>query len=209
MTRIFTALPWIFILLRAFSGILYGYYCFTELDSDRMLFVLATLFHIGFWGDILDGIIARRLGTDTTLMRKSDSFADVLFWVGLTLFCYTLFPLSQSPLVFGLLSITPLIVFDYVHCYFKFKKSPSAHALLSKFWGILLYVYFCSLFMNASGVLFGFIVFSFGLIARLDSTLIYIILRKWTHDIPSFVHAIHINKGLPIKRSTLFHSHEK
>ena len=131
MNRFLRLLPWTFILIRAVSGPLFIYACFPNVLPSYWSALTLLLFHLGFWGDIFDGILARYLKMDSTRMRKMDSFADVLFWIGITVFCYHQFVPARQPLLFGLLSISPLIAFDYIHCFVKFKKSPSAHALFA------------------------------------------------------------------------------
>lgn len=174
-----------------------------------MNLTIITLFHVGFWGDILDGILARKWKVDSTLLRKSDSLADTFFWLGIALFLYYTYPTMRFTMGFGFITIGIIVFLEYVLCLFKFQKTPSAHAIAGKFWGILLYLLFSFVLFGYSPTFFGIIVFTLGIFARLDSLLIYIILRKWTHDIPSFYHAILINKNINFNKISLFNSSEK
>ena len=44
--------------------------------------VVVAIIWFALIGDILDGIIARQLGVATPLMRRADSIADLIFWLG-------------------------------------------------------------------------------------------------------------------------------
>jgi CDP-diacylglycerol--glycerol-3-phosphate 3-phosphatidyltransferase len=85
----------------------------------------------------------------------------------------------------------------------KFGKETCTHALLSKIWGLSLLVAFTSLIgFNHAGIPF-FLAIMFGLVSHIDRILITLILPNWTHDIPSFYHALLIRKGVRFKSNKL------
>lgn len=209
MLQLKHTIPWFLIFSRFLSGFVFIYFSIYQSTDSQLLLLISILFQIGFWGDILDGILARKWNVDSTLLRKSDSIADVLFWLGLTFYLIVRFPLMEATLLFGFISIGLIVLIEYLVCLLKFKKTPSAHALISKFWGILLFIFYTIVLSGFSPITFGVIVFCIGIVARLDSLLIYLILNKWTHDIPSCYHATLINKNIHFKKNSLFHSTEK
>lgn len=46
--------------------------------------------------------------------------------------------------------------------------------------------------------------FVLGLLSRLEIIAILIMLKSWTNDVPSLLHAIKLRKGVPIKRNRYF-----
>ncbi len=101
------------------------------------------------------------------------------------------------------MSIFSLEAFMYATCLFRFNKLPSPHAILSKFWGIYLVIEFTLLILGIKGSHFT-IALILGLIAHADRVLIYMFLKEWDHDIPSFYHAIQLRMGRPIQRKKIF-----
>lgn len=172
------------------------------LKEESRLFILIMMY-LGLISDILDGIIARQLNVSSSKLRRFDSQTDMVFWLSIGISTWLLYPnLIQNN------SIPIIIIFImeglcYVISIIKFKKETCTHAFLSKLWGITLLVAFTSLIgFNHAGVPF-FLAIIFGLISHIDRILITLILPKWTHDIPSFYHAILIRKGVNFKRNKL------
>lgn len=209
MEKIKHSIPWILIISRLLSGCLFTYFSFFTPINPSIALIVGILFQIGFWGDILDGILARKWKVDSSFLRKSDSMADLFFWLGISIYLYKSYPIMTETMFFGFTTIGSIVLLEYIVCLVKFQKTPSAHAIIGKFWGILLFLFYTLVLFGLSPVIFGVIVFCIGIIARLDSLLIYLILKKWTHDIPSSYHAILINKNINFKRNSIFNSTEK
>lgn len=165
--------------------------------------LLATLIIVGFVGDILDGIIARHLNISTSSLRVLDTNVDRLFWLAVLFSCYQFYPeylKEKMPLVVAVLGIEFVI---YVISLIRFGKTPSPHNLLTKLWGILIAISLWQiLFLGYSSIFNLMIVVGF--ISRIDSLLIYCILKEWHHDIPSFYQAFQLNEGKQIKRFKIF-----
>lgn len=208
MKNLYRALPWFLLYSRLASAVLFAVLAFFEIESKPIENMVFFLFCFGFIGDIFDGIIARRLRMDTTKMRRLDSLFDSFFWFATTVLLYQYNPEMRDFIAYGLGSIITFLFIEYIFCLIRFQKLPSAHNFLSKYFGLFLFILYVLIFSGFSPLFFGIIVVTFGFIARFDSLLIYIILKKWTHDIPSSYHAVLINKGIDFKRNTLFHSKE-
>ncbi|MBK8927626.1 MAG: CDP-alcohol phosphatidyltransferase family protein [Crocinitomicaceae bacterium] len=164
------------------------------------------LFSFGFIGDIFDGIIARYLKMDTTKMRMLDSIFDTLFWLSASYLLFLTSGEMQHVLIVGIGSVIGLVFVEYVVCFLRFSRTPSSHNFISKFFGLFLFTFYFLGFMGMSPIVFGIGVFCFGFIARLDSLIIYLIVKEWTHDVPSSYHAYLIRNGKKFKRNKLFHS---
>lgn len=208
MKKIILSSPWILLYSRlAIAAFFFILLAFPTYVADHRGLILG-LFCFGFIGDIFDGIIARKLKIDTTLLRRLDSLFDAFFWIASTSLLFQLSNDQLTIIFYGLGGLIAFVAWEYVFCLARFRKTPSAHNFLSKFFGLLLFGLYVLLFAGYQPLYFGLFVILFGLIARLDSLSIYIILKKWTHDIPSSYHAVLINKRIDFKRNTLFHSKE-
>lgn len=163
-----------------------------------------TLLIIGLLTDILDGIIARRLGISSERLRRLDSLADQVFWILIAISTFIQCPeffKTNSLKLFILLSAEGLI---YLVSYLKFKKEVATHAISSKIWTLILFATLVQIMATCkSGILFE-LCFYVGIITRLEIIAIILILRKWTTDVPTVYHAIHLRQGKPIKRHKLF-----
>ena len=165
--------------------------------------IVLVLLYVGVLADVFDGIIARRLNISTESFRLLDTLFDLLFYLAVFLFIFSTNSHeieSNVSLILGALSLEFLM---YAISLFRFNKLPSPHAILSKFWGLYLVVEFTLLILEIKGNHFA-IALAIGLFVHLDRVLIYILLRKWDHDIPSSYHALLIRNGKQIKRRRLF-----
>jgi len=161
------------------------------------------LMYAGILSDIFDGIIARRLNVSTQNLRLLDTFVDLLFYISLFTYINSLHSQLWSENTWLIISILSLEGMMYAICFLRFRKLPSPHAILSKFWGIYLVVEFTLLLLGVSGIHFS-IALIFGLVAHVDRVIIYSLLPNWDHDIPSAHHALLLRQGKPIRRRQLF-----
>lgn len=165
--------------------------------------IVLFLMYTGIMADIFDGIIARRLNVSTEIFRLLDTVFDLLFYFSI-LFFITSINLKQ--ISDNLLLICTIIILEssmYFISLARFRKLPSPHAFLSKFWGLYLIIEFTLLIIGVAGTHFKFALLA-GIIVHVDRVLIYIFLRHWDHDIPSCYHAFQLRKGKAIKRNRIF-----
>ncbi|MCR9250852.1 MAG: CDP-alcohol phosphatidyltransferase family protein [bacterium] len=169
--------------------------------ANHIIFVLML---IGLLTDIFDGIIARKLGVSTIKLRELDTKVDRVFWFSILL---SLSILEPEAIKNQLTPITILILFEasvYGLSIIRFRKIPSPHNLISKLWGLMVFFAFSEVLLTSSAAIIFDSMIIVGIVSRIDSFLIYSILKKWDHDIPSFHHAIKIRKGEAIKTHSLF-----
>lgn len=154
-----------------------------------------------FLGDILDGVIARSTGTSTALLRKLDSVADRLFWLAVAGSIFIIHGEKSLPVLIpiGFLVLTDSFVF--LISLWRFKQIPSAHNLLTKLWGIFLAISLTQLLIDPHINTFFQIMFALGILSRIDTALIYLILPKWECDVKSTWHALAIRKGKMIRQT--------
>ncbi len=147
---------------------------------------------IAFLSDVFDGIIARRLGIATPALRRLDSIADTVFYVGATFAVWQRFPSAITDRWLALSVLVGLEGVRYMFDWVKFRREASYHMWSSKLWGIALFAGFFSLLaMGQDGVMVDAAVYV-GIVADLEGLAISVVMRTWKSDIPSLVHALRL-----------------
>lgn len=174
--------------------------------SDTIRKELVGLIFLGLVSDIFDGIVARKVGVSSERLRRFDSQTDVVFWLCVGYCAWILNPEILMKHRYSIIVVFAMEALTYIFSFAKFGKETCTHALLSKLWGITLFVVFVSLVgFGYAGIPF-FLCVVIGMIAHLDVYLIIFFLPKWTHDVPSSWHAWQLRKGNTIKKSKWFNS---
>ncbi len=171
---------------------------------QHFTFIVISLLSIGLLSDIFDGIIARKLKVSTPSLRRLDSTIDQVFFVCTAISCYLHCADFFRQNGFQLMVLIGTEVAVYILCFVKFKKEIATHSIGAKIWTLLLFATLVQLFADCSAGIVFQLCFWLGILTRIEIALIIFILKEWTHDVPTFVHAIRIRKGLPIKRNKLF-----
>jgi phosphatidylglycerophosphate synthase len=174
--------------------------------TESAAYIVLVLMFLGLISDIFDGIIARKMKIDTEKMRRLDSQTDLIFWLSISVSCYLIYPELIKENLIGVLAVVVMEAVCYGVSLIKFGKETCTHAFVSKIWGLTLLATFTCLLGFAYGGWMMKICIILGLISQLDVILIILFLPKWTHDIPSFYHAILIRKGIEFKKSKYLNS---
>ncbi len=175
----------------------------TFLKISNSEIIILILIYAGIIADIFDGIIARRLNISTESFRLLDTIFDLLFYFSILFYIFSInreAVIENRKLIICILSLEAMM---YLISWIRFRKLPSPHAILSKFWGLYLIIEFTLLILHIGGIHFT-VALIIGLIAHIDRVLIYTLLKKWDHDIPSSYHALLLRQGKEIKRRKLF-----
>lgn len=172
--------------------------------GESYRFWIGALLVFGVLTDIFDGIIARKQNTATEKLRRMDSQADLIFWLGILM---TACILNKNFLHHNWIGITFLIGLE-IACYatslLRFGRETCTHSYMSKLFGITLTLaFFFEIVAGYSGWLF-FTMVTVGCLSQLERIIITLALRDWTHDIPSVVHAFKLRQGKTIRRFKLF-----
>jgi phosphatidylglycerophosphate synthase len=176
------------------------------LMGEDAAYIVLILMFLGLFSDIFDGIIARKMKIDTEKMRRLDSQTDLIFWLSIALSCYLIYPALIKENWIGVLAVLIMEAMCYAVSLIKFGKETCTHAFVSKMWALTLLATFTSLLGFAYGGWMMKTCIVLGLISQLDVILIILFLPRWTHDIPSFYHAILIRKGIEFKKSKYLNS---
>ena len=173
----------------------------TALETQPIYWMI-TIISFTLLADIFDGIIARKLNVSTTQLRVLDTIFDLAFYIAVLYCVYRVNATSVIQNRYLLAAILALEILLYSVSLLRFAKVPSPHAFLSKCWGLWLAVELILLLLRVPGDHFSFAL-KFGILVHLERLLIYLLLPKWDHDIPSVYHAWLIRQGRPIQRHKL------
>ena len=160
-------------------------------ELPMLLTVLAALL-----SDIYDGIIARRLGVATVALRRADSIADTIFYLGAAWSAWIVSPLAVRSVAKLLLALGVLEISRYVIDYVKFHCEASYHSYLAKLWGLVLA---SALIMLLSFSVSGWLLRAalwLGIVSDVEGMAISFVLPAWAHDVRSIFHAHRLQKAI-------------
>lgn len=166
--------------------------------------VAVVLLTIGLLTDILDGIIARKLGVSTTALRRLDSTVDQVFFISMATATYIQCPDFFKENATHLAFLMGLEALTYLVSFIRFKKEIATHSIGAKIWTIFIFATLIQLILQCrSGVLFQ-LCFWIGVLTRVEILAIILVLKNWTNDVPSVYHALTLRRGREITRHKLF-----
>ncbi len=174
------------------------------LQIENYKWIAILVLTVGLLTDIFDGIVARKLDISTQTMRRLDSNVDQVFFIAVAVATYI-----QCPQFFKSNSwfLGILIGFEcltYLVSFLKFKKEIATHSIGAKIWTLFLFATPLQIILQCQSVVLFYFCFWIGLITRLEIIAIVLILKKWTNDVPTFVHALQLRAGQEIKRNKFF-----
>lgn len=162
---------------------------------------LAALVSVAFVSDIFDGIIARRLGVATELLRRADTIVDTVFYA-----CAVLALLLQAPSVVrahrvGLCAIVLLELVRLVVERLRYGRLASYHMWSAKAWGVTLWLGFCEAFLTGQPGPFMQAAVLMGIVADGEGLAASLVLSTWQHDIGTFWKALQVERAWQSTRS--------
>ena len=174
-------LPWILIALRALLPVpiwLIAHRHAPGLLASICIFIAAL-------SDVYDGEIARKLGSVTPALRRTDGLVDLFFLTS----TITLFILYHSPIGIAeyaaIAFMFLLSVAGHVIAMIRFKRSAAVHSKLMKLYAVFVYVGFFFAWISGSLSPWIFIALAMGLIAEAERFWILIRSNKEPIDIAS------------------------
>lgn len=150
--------------------------------------VFALLLVTGFVSDVLDGVVARRAGAATALLRRLDSAVDVVFYLAVAWAAWRLYPSALRTLKLPILLVLGGEIVSQGAALLKYGREPSYHAWSARLWGFLLFVSLLALFGFGSPMLLA-VALAAGLLAQVESLAMTLVLPTWHHDVPTIRHA--------------------
>jgi phosphatidylglycerophosphate synthase len=142
-----------------------------------------------FLSDVFDGVLARRWGTVTSALRRTDSAVDTLFCLAALGAVWLWRPALVRDAAMLLTVLLCLEALRYAVDLAKFGREASYHMWSSKLWAAVLYLsFFMVLVLGEDG---GWVTAALllGIVSDLEGLLVSLVLPEWHHDVPSLVHA--------------------
>jgi len=140
--------------------------------------------------DIFDGVIARRMGIVTARLREADGRTDVWLYAWI---CASVW-LTHRDFVLAhrvaLLVVIGAQVLAWIVDWLKYRRFSNYHAYTARIWGATLFALTIALFgFNTAGV-FLWLAVAAGMLCTLEEIAVTLLLPRWTHDVPSVLHAL-------------------
>lgn len=139
--------------------------------------------------DYFDGVIARRLDVATANLRRLDSAADTVFCLAALGAVWLLEPQVLQASIVMLCILLTLEVGRYAFDFGKFGREASYHMWSSKLWALTLFVSFFMLLVLRDDGPWVMVALGLGILSDLEGLIISVLLPRWRHDVPTFIHA--------------------
>jgi CDP-diacylglycerol--glycerol-3-phosphate 3-phosphatidyltransferase len=145
--------------------------------------------------DILDGMIARRLGTSSERLRQLDGFADLALYGQLFMGAVLLDPATFRSLAGPIAVLFAGQVVLYASCLMRYGRPPSYHGVTAKAWGLGLTVAFIAIFCARETEAGVWVALILGYINTLDELAMTALLPAWHTDVLNVAAACRLRTG--------------
>jgi CDP-diacylglycerol--glycerol-3-phosphate 3-phosphatidyltransferase len=146
------------------------------------------LFGLGLLSDVLDGMLARRLGQESDFGAKLDQWGDFALWAVLPLAAWWLWPnIVRREAVYVILALVCMLLPTTV-AYLKYGAVPGYHTWSVKLGAVLMGVAVPLLLLFDVAWPFRLAAL-FQLVCAVDELGITLLLAQCRHDVPSVFHA--------------------
>lgn len=165
--------------------------------------VLAGLVLAAFGSDVLDGIVARRLGLATPRLRHADTRVDTVFYAAAAVALRIAVPAVFAGLAWSVSLLVAIHVSRATFELAKFGRLSAYHMWSSKALGIVIVAAMTTVFLTARPSGLVTLALCMGVLNELEGFWASAILPVWIADVPSVVHAIRrlrpqqIHRGQP------------
>ena len=195
-------MPYILLYSRLAAGAVFLLLAYMQPANYKQWLVALLIYAV--LSDFFDGFSARQLNISTEKLRRADSSIDQFFWLcvigGTMLTSFAFYKdhwLQISIIIF-------LEALCYIVSYIRFKKEVATHAIASKLWVVTLFACFIDVIWYTNSTWIFQLCFWVGVVTRLEIIAILLLLKQWTNDVPSVIHAVQLRKGKTIKRNKIF-----
>lgn len=146
--------------------------------------VVAVLLVIGFLSDVFDGVVARRTGTATPILRRLDSMVDTVFYLAIAAAAWLLHRAEIRPLLPLIVLVIATELGTNALSIVRFRREASYHAWSARCFGAVLFAALLALFAFGTPalVLPAIVV---GLLSHAENAAITLVLPEWRYDVPS------------------------
>lgn len=163
------------------------------LAGPSWIYVTALL--AGIVSDVYDGVLARRWGTSTPLLRRCDSNVDTVFYGFAGVTAVLLQNGWLAPWRTGLMIMFVLMLAQNVVNGVKYRQQPAYHMWSGKLWSIVLVIALISLFINQPSAWAVDGLIALGIYNSIEGIIATLVLPRPMVDIPTVFHALRIARG--------------
>ena len=144
--------------------------------------------------DIFDGILARKLGVSTPLLRRYDSAADVAFYLAVLWATWTVHPEIVRDYAWGICLLLVLEIACQGVSFLRSGMPPATHAYSAKLWGLCLFGTFVAILGFGAAKGWMELMIAVGCLADLEVIAIMLIAPAPAVDVPTIVHAVRLRR---------------
>jgi phosphatidylglycerophosphate synthase len=186
-----TKLPWALVLFRLAlgPGILWLGRRFPSPALIVGCIILALI------SDILDGVLARRWFCDTPRLRRWDTLADTVFYLGVLALLIVRFPATAERHSFLFVILVAMELGQHLFAWVKFGRNASYHSLLAKAWGLLMAAATIAFFGFGLDNWFLDAALAWGIVCNAEGFAMSVVLPTWQRDVPSLGHALRLRRN--------------
>jgi CDP-diacylglycerol--glycerol-3-phosphate 3-phosphatidyltransferase len=171
------SLPWILIALRAILPLP----IWVSAHAGCSQIIAPACILLAALSDVYDGVIARKIGSSTPHLRRTDSIVDLFFLTS----TITLFIIYHTPIHASICAVIALMFFmsitGHAIALIRFKRSAAVHSKMLKVYAVFVYVGFFFAWITGSLSPWIFIAFAVGIIAEAER--LWILIRSNTEPI--------------------------
>jgi CDP-diacylglycerol--glycerol-3-phosphate 3-phosphatidyltransferase len=150
---------------------------------------------LAFISDYYDGVVARHFGVVTPALRRLDTLVDTIFYICAIIAVWFVHEEVIRHYGWGIALVAGLELGRMVTDQLKFGKQASYHMWSAKLWGIFLLIGLVWLMGFAQDNWFVWLSVWWGVMAEIEGLLTSLVLPRWTHDVPTIVHAWRIRQA--------------
>jgi len=150
---------------------------------------------LAFASDYFDGVLARRFGVDSALVRRFDSATDTVFFLCAAWSAWLLHADLLRPFLGLAAAVAALEVARYLFDFAKFRREAAYHAWSAKVWGLSLFVALVALMGFGQATPWVPLTLAVGIVADAEGLAMSLVLPVWTHDVKSVWHAWRVRSG--------------
>ncbi len=148
------------------------------------------VFSAAFLSDVLDGMIARRLGVSTSRLRYADTWADITLYLAVLLSAWLTHKAALMALGWPFALLLVSTATSWGVDLLRYGRLSSYHPWSAKAWGVTLAIAIVALFgWNDTGWAM-WLMIGVGVVSNLECIAMTLLLPRWTHDVPSIFHAL-------------------
>jgi len=173
-------LPWTLVVFRFLLG---PALLLAAAHAINGLWLVAAL-AAGILSDILDGMIARRIGAATSRLRRLDSLVDTVFVLCALSVAWIAHQAALTPHLLLLALMLALNIISYIPALIKFGRAPAYHAYSAKASGLALFAAGAWLFATGQASWWLDAAIALTILSHLDRMAITLLLPEWRTDVP-------------------------